>query len=119
MKIIAHKSQLKGHIVVPGSKSHTIRALILAAMAEGTSHIYNPLPSNDCLSTVEAIKKIGASVQIEEGLWTVTGAGKNLHLPSEQIDAGNSGSLMYFCFKIDAPPFAVHKELSVLLIIIR
>ena len=55
MKVVAKKSVLSGHITVPGSKSHTIRALILAAMAEGTSHISNPLPSNDCLSDRKSV----------------------------------------------------------------
>jgi len=100
MKAISKRSVLSGHITVPGSKSHTIRALILAAMAEGTSHISNPLPSNDCLSTAAAVAKIGAHVDFGEegkgGSWTVRGAGKNLHLPADPIDVGNSGSLMYF-----------------------
>ena len=101
MIAIAKKSQLSGHITVPGSKSHTIRALILAAMAEGTSHISNPLPSNDCLSTAAAVKKVGAQVDFgdaagSEAVWTVKGAGAGLHLPDEAIDVGNSGSLMYF-----------------------
>ena len=101
MKAVAKKSVLSGHITVPGSKSHTIRALILAAMADGTSHISNPLPSNDCLSTAAAVKKVGAEVDFgdEQGssaVWTVRGAGKNLHLPDSPIDVGNSGSLMYF-----------------------
>ncbi len=100
MKAISKKSVLAGHITVPGSKSHTIRALILAAMADGTSHISNPLPSNDCLSTAAAVKKVGAEVDFGDGensgVWTVKGAGKNLHLPEDQIDVGNSGSLMYF-----------------------
>ena len=96
MKAIAKNAVLSGSITVPGSKSHTIRALILASMAEGTSHISNPLPSNDCLSTAKAVEQIGSKVQMDEGLWTVQGAGKNLHLPKKQIDVGNSGSLMYF-----------------------
>lgn len=99
MKAISKKSVLAGHITVPGSKSHTIRALILAAMADGTSHISNPLPSNDCLSTAAAVRKVGADVdfgQENSNVWTVHGAGKNLHLPEDQIDVGNSGSLMYF-----------------------
>ena len=62
MKIKAFKNELSGHIQVPGSKSHTIRALILASLAEGTSHISNPLPSADCLSTSKAIPLIGAEV---------------------------------------------------------
>ena len=99
MKAISKKSLLAGHITVPGSKSHTIRALILAAMADGTSHISNPLPSNDCLSTAAAVRKVGADVDFGDensGVWTVKGAGAGLHLPSDQIDVGNSGSLMYF-----------------------
>ncbi len=119
MKAIAKKSVLSGHITVPGSKSHTIRALILAAMADGISHISNPLPSNDCLSTAAAVRKIGADVDFgnsenEVGnsnensaeksvgnsaggtVWTVKGAGAGLHLPDGEIDVGNSGSLMYF-----------------------
>jgi len=108
MKAVAKKSVLSGHITVPGSKSHTIRALILAAMADGTSHISNPLPSNDCLSTAAAVRQVGAEVDfgddVDDGastgrdgaVWTVRGAGKNLHLPDGQIDVGNSGSLMYF-----------------------
>ncbi len=115
MKAVAKKSVLSGHITVPGSKSHTIRALILAAMADGTSHISNPLPSNDCLSTAAAVRQVGAEVDFgddvdggastgrdgsatsgDTAVWTVRGAGKNLHLPEGQIDVGNSGSLMYF-----------------------
>lgn len=98
MKISAQKTKLSGNITVPGSKSHTIRALILASMAEGTSHIANPLPSNDCLSTAAAIKQVGAKVDLtsKENTWIVEGAGKNLHLPEDKIDVGNSGSLMYF-----------------------
>ena len=106
MKISSQKSSLSGSVSVPGSKSHTIRALILATLADGTSHIKNPLPSNDCLSTVQAVKQIGAEVIVPEdsseagaaspAVWTVRGAGKNLHLPDGVIDVGNSGSLMYF-----------------------
>lgn len=106
MKISSQKSSLSGSVSVPGSKSHTIRALILATLADGTSHIKNPLPSNDCLSTVQAVKQIGAEVIVPEdsseagaaspAVWTVLGAGKNLHLPDGVIDVGNSGSLMYF-----------------------
>lgn len=98
MKILAKKNTLSGNIVVPGSKSHTIRALILASLAEGVSHISNPLPSADCLSASKAIQEIGAKVDFdnENNIWTVTGAGKNVHLPSNVVDVGNSGSVLYF-----------------------
>ena len=98
MKILAKKTSLSGNIVVPGSKSHTIRALILASLAEGVSHISNPLPSADCLSASKAIQEIGAKVYFDNknNIWTVTGAGKNVHLPSNVVDVGNSGSVLYF-----------------------
>ena len=94
IKSTAHK--LSGRITVPGSKSHTIRALILATLAEGTTHIKNPLPSADCKSTANAIPLIGAKISFGENEWTVEGAGKNIHLPSDVVNVGNSGSLLYF-----------------------
>ena len=97
-------STLSGAISVPGSKSHTIRACLLAAMAEGTSFIRNPLPSADCLSAARCIAEIGAKVEMtsDNSLWTVHGAGKNVHLPSNVVDVGNSGSVLYFLTPIAA-----------------
>lgn len=103
MNIKAFKNNLSGSITVPGSKSHTIRALILASLAEGKSYIRNPLPSADCLSTAKAVPLIGADINLnlsEESqpgtCWEVTGAGKNIHIPTDVVDVGNSGSLLYF-----------------------
>ena len=102
MQIRSSCSNLSGAVRVPGSKSHTIRALLLACLSEGTSHIYNPLPSADCLSTAAAVPLMGASVSYTDAeghlleTWTVDGAGKKLHLPSDVVNAGNSGSLLYF-----------------------
>lgn len=109
MDVIARRQTLRGHIQVPGSKSHTIRALILATMAEGRSRIRNPLPSADCMSTAAAIPLIGAEIGLDlrtEGengtMWSVNGAGKNLHAPTDVINVGNSGSLLYFLAPIAA-----------------
>ncbi len=109
MNIKAQKSTLSGHITVPGSKSHTIRALLLATLADGVSHIANPLPSADCISTAHAIPLIGAEVDMgmsSDGqpgnTWTVNGAGKNIHLPVDVVNVGDSGSLLYFLSPIAA-----------------
>lgn len=97
MNIISTPHKLSGKITVPGSKSHTIRALILSALAEGSSKISNPLSSADCLSAANAIPLLGADVDFGDGsVWTVQGAGKNLHLPDDVVNVGNSGSLLYF-----------------------
>lgn len=109
MNIIASKSALSGDICVPGSKSHTIRALLLATLADGVSHIRNPLPSADCLSTAAAVPLMGSEVDLNlstEGEpsteWTVRGAGQKLHLPVDVVNVGNSGSLLYFLTPVAA-----------------
>lgn len=109
MNIRSQKNSLTGSICVPGSKSHTIRALLLASLADGISRIKNPLPSAYCLSTAAALPLIGSEVDLnlspdgEAGSeWTVSGAGKNLHLPTDVVNVGNSGSLLYFLSPIAA-----------------
>lgn len=100
---------LSGTITVPGSKSHTIRALLLATLADGISYIENPLPSEDCLSAARAARAFGAEVDIgcavdafgqplgtPASVWKVTGAGSNLRIPDAPVDVGNSGSTLYF-----------------------
>lgn len=107
--VFATHNTLSGTIMVPGSKSHTIRALLLATLADGVSYIENPLPSEDCLSAVRAARAFGAEVDIgcavdaggkplgtPASVWKVTGAGRNLRIPDTPVDVGNSGSTLYF-----------------------
>ncbi len=102
MNITGRKSILSGSIRIPGSKSHTIRALLLASLAEGVSHIRNPLGGADCISAAHALDLFGAHADISRSdLWTVEGAGGAAHLPRDVVDVGNSGSLLYFL-----PPIA-------------
>lgn len=103
MNIKASNSSLTGHIQVPGSKSHTIRALIFASLAEGVSHIKNPLLGADCISSSQAMPLIGAKVDTSnEKEWIIEGAGKNAHLPCDVVNVGDSGSLLYFMSPIAA-----------------
>ncbi len=92
MKLSINKSNLTGKISVPGSKSHTIRAVAVAMMADGISKIYNPLISEDAESCLKAAELLGAKVKIEENLWTITGINGKLKNPNEIIDLGNSGT---------------------------
>lgn len=102
MDLICGRHCLHGTAVVPGSKSHTIRALVLASLAEGTSHIRNPLLSEDCLSAKKAIELIGAEAEDAQDEWVVRGAGANAHLPSDVVNVGDSGSLLYFLSAVAA-----------------
>ncbi|POR01361.1 hypothetical protein AU468_08585 [Alkalispirochaeta sphaeroplastigenens] len=98
-------ARAQGTVVVPSSKSHTIRALLIAACAEGTSLIGNCLDSADARSCIAALETLGCSV--EETGRTATGVSLALTPPpggilsaeaGEQplsLDVGNSGTTLY------------------------
>lgn len=102
MNTIVRKSKLHGTATVPGSKSHTIRAVLLAAMSKGTSSIHNPLPSLDCKSAMHVAACFGAKVNMQPGLWAVEGVGRELKIPDNYVDCGNSGSTAYFAASMAA-----------------
>ena len=68
MDILIRKSSLSGKIIASPSKSHTHRAFFLASMIEGKTVVTNPLISEDTVSTLNAFKKLGAVVDLEENL---------------------------------------------------
>ena len=95
-------SQLSGRIAVPGSKSHTIRAVIAALLAEGTSEIHAPLYSADTKSALNAAGILGAKIDETPVLWKITGCGKNFSSTAETIDLGNSGTTMRIITAVSA-----------------
>jgi 3-phosphoshikimate 1-carboxyvinyltransferase len=82
---------LEGHFAVPGDKSVSHRALLLGAVAEGETHIIGFGRSADTLSTLEAVRALGARVDDGETL-TVHGVGLR-GLQSANVDCGNAGTL--------------------------
>lgn len=100
MFIQVKKSELQGFILVPGSKSHTIRAVLLAALADGKTIVENPLPSLDGLSALEVAKALGAKVEIENNKWIIEGTGNKPKVPQNIVDTGNSGTATYFAMGI-------------------
>jgi len=88
-------SSLKGEVVIPGSKSHTIRACVCALLANGTSTIKMPLDSSDTRSCLGMIQRFGATVTQHNDEWVVTGCGIPA-VPDDIIDIGNSGTSLYF-----------------------
>ena len=92
MDIRVKKSQVKGIISVPGSKSHTIRAVAVATMAEGISVIHSPLESEDTRSCLKAAVLFGAKVEETPECWRGTGTGGRFKDPGHTIDMGNSGT---------------------------
>lgn len=90
MNFVCHKSRLHGEVTIPGSKSHTIRAVAIASLAAGTSRIEAPLDSGDARSAVRAFTALGAKINCEPDQWTVIGG--EIHAPDDVVDVGNSGT---------------------------
>jgi len=94
MKLIVKPSSLQGEIDIPGSKSHTIRAVMISTLAQGRSKIEAPLDSSDTRAAVEGCRALGAKIETGE-TWTVEGTGGELRIPDDVIDVGNSGTTLY------------------------
>jgi len=82
-----------GIVQVPGDKSISHRALILAALASGTSEIHHILQSADIASTAHVLRTLGASVPPLGPWMTIDGRGRRgLTAPKGDLDCGNSGT---------------------------
>jgi len=81
-------------VSVPGSKSHTIRAVVIASLAEGESRIEEPLESADTLSAVSTYRALGAEIELSRGFWRVKGTGARPRVPADVINVGNSGTTL-------------------------
>ncbi len=102
MHVLVKPGSLHGSLQVPGSKSHTIRAVLLSLLSEGQSIIYNPLCSGDGLSALSAAKAFGAMVEEQEGYWVIQGKGSALAVPEDCINTGNSGTTTCFFSSVAA-----------------
>jgi 3-phosphoshikimate 1-carboxyvinyltransferase len=86
---------LRGDLAVPGDKSISHRALLLGAIAEGDSVLERLGLSADTLATAEAMRTLGAVVDVNRDSARVTGVGlRGLRVPKEPIDCANAGTLM-------------------------
>lgn len=97
-------------IVVPADKSLTHRALLLGALASGTSVIENPLTSLDARATAAVLRRLGVSVSpMRGGRVRVEGVGlRGLQPPASTLHCGNSGTAARLLLGIlagTAPPF--------------
>ena len=87
MNLIVGPNHLSGEIAVPGSKSHTIRAVAMGMMADGVSRIHAPLLSEDSMAAVRAATLFGASIDRgDDSCWSVTGTGGKLLNPEKTVD---------------------------------
>ena len=96
IRTIHATGQIDAEIEVPPSKSYTNRALIVAALAEGTSTLVNPSHSEDSEYLIAALREFGVGFKTEGHCIHVKGTGGNLEVPSKEIFIGNAGTAIRF-----------------------
>lgn len=99
-------------IWIPGSKSQTIRALLIASFSRGKSTIINPLISSDTLSTANALKTLGVKIDYDEGkkLFRVDAENIGKGFDKVTLDLGNSGTGTYLLLGLAA---SLEKEITI------
>ncbi|MGH9087049.1 MAG: 3-phosphoshikimate 1-carboxyvinyltransferase, partial [Acidimicrobiales bacterium] len=85
---------LVGRVRTPGDKSVSHRALLLGALAEGTSVVRGLSDGDDVAATRAAVAALGAEVVDVGGAVRITGGKARLHAPAGPVDCGNSGTGM-------------------------
>ncbi len=103
MRFIVNKCSVEGGAIdIPGSKSHTIRALFFATLANGVSVIEKPLASADTASAMYVCKALGARIEEHGDRWEVAGTGGDIQCPEDVLDVGNSGTTMRLALGVAA-----------------
>ena len=93
---IAPRGALDARVRVPGSKSITNRALVIAALASGESLLRGGLESDDTRVMTDALRALGCTLETDGGAWRVRGSGGRLRAPAQPLDTGNSGTTARF-----------------------
>jgi 3-phosphoshikimate 1-carboxyvinyltransferase len=84
---------INGRLRLPGDKSISHRAALIAALASGSSEISNFSTARDCASTVTCLRELGISVEQKNDKLFFAG-GQKLVAPNKPLDCGNSGSTL-------------------------
>jgi 3-phosphoshikimate 1-carboxyvinyltransferase len=93
MKATIDKSEIRGTIIAPSSKSFTIRGLMCAALAKGESQIKHPLNSDDTEAAISVLSKIGITT-VQNNVWLVNGG--NLSRPNSDLFCCDSAATFRF-----------------------
>jgi 3-phosphoshikimate 1-carboxyvinyltransferase len=98
LEIIPISHALHAAVRVPGSKSETNRALLIASLAVGKTRITNALFSDDTYIFAQALQTLGFDIQLDPTLveMSVTGLGGGIPAKRAQIFCGNAGTAARF-----------------------
>lgn len=92
--LVENRNRLRGEITVPGDKSISHRAIVIGALASGTTEIENFLLGEDCLSTIDCFRRMQVGIEImKDNKVRVHGRGLyGLKAPTSVLNAGRSGT---------------------------
>ena len=94
MQRIEPLAALNATVRVPGSKSYTQRAMVIAALAKGESRLENALLSQDTGHLAAALQALGAGIRIAGDGMAVTGTDGRVAVPPGPLFLGNNGTAM-------------------------
>src|SRR6266404_6327931 len=83
--------RIDGQLSLPGDKSISHRAALIAALATGVSHLSNFSTSRDCASTLGCLRQLGVEIIHDGNSWIIKGC-ETFLASSAPLDCGNSGS---------------------------
>jgi cyclohexanecarboxylate-CoA ligase len=95
------QAPLEGEIVIPPSKYHAHRALMLAALAPGENTIADRTDARHVSFTVQALRDLGVEIRSSGRQWNVTGA-TGFSPRKDEVSVGSSGTTLYFLLGLAA-----------------
>ncbi len=96
MKVDFKKSQPKGTLCAPPSKSMAHRLILCSALSEGESTVKNVTLSEDIEATLRCITALGAKWEYHDGEFKIIGTDAHSSAPQTALDCGESGSTLRF-----------------------
>ncbi len=106
--LVQKTPSLSGLATPPSSKSHSIRALILALLAKGESVLTNPLDCSDMQDAMRICTQLGANLSVDGDTVCVNSSGLPLQESAQIINSGNSGISTHFVM----PLLGLRKEVE-------
>ncbi|MEO8205719.1 MAG: 3-phosphoshikimate 1-carboxyvinyltransferase [Chthoniobacterales bacterium] len=91
---VKHAPTIETEITVPGDKSISHRAVMIASLSNGPCVITNFLAGEDCLSTMAAMEQLGVKIERHADQVVIHGIQGQFKPPTKDIDCGNSGTTM-------------------------
>jgi len=87
-------NRLRGNLCLPGDKSISHRAAMIASIAHGESALENFSTAQDCAATLDCLRALGVRVEQDGSTVTVLGRSFGLQKPAQILNAQNSGTTM-------------------------